>query len=129
MNQKYTIVVADKNSHVRELIKRELNKERYRVRSVKNCKEIFDLENDFSPIDLLIIDPDLPDIDGADLFRKLKNKAPQLPIVIHTYLSDNMIWVPSMFGVDYVEKNAGSIDHLKRIVKTRLIFKERSRTN
>jgi len=112
-----TITVVDKNSNVLELIKREFNIEEYEVIIVTDSGRLLEGNDDFRFMDLLIIDPDLPGMDVSDIYKKLEKRFPEVPIVIHTYLSEYLNKKPAVIGAIYVEKDGNSIDRLKRIAK------------
>jgi len=90
--------------------------EGYRVQLAKTGLEVinYTLEQDF--FDLLILDPDLPDIDKSFLLKKLGERIPPLPVVVHSFLSENGEQQDILTTVTFVEKKGSSIDHLKEIV-------------
>ncbi len=118
MKQQFDILIADRNPHVRDFLRRELSAAGYRVQTAVSGFQALQYATD-NPVDLLIVDPDLPDADSLLLLEKLAMSLPLLPIVVHTLLSDN---TPrsNKFGdsdiVAFVEKEAGSIEQLKKIV-------------
>lgn len=116
MRKGYNILIADRNPHVRELLRREMTLEGYRVQLAKTGLEVinYTLEQDF--FDLLILDPDLPDIDKSFLLKKLGERIPPLPVVVHSFLSENGEQQDILTTVTFVEKKGSSIDHLKEIV-------------
>lgn len=118
LKQQFDILIADRNPHVRDFLRRELNAVGYRVQSAVSGLQAFQYITD-NPVDLLIVDPDLPDSDSLSLLEKLATSLPLLPIVVHTLLSDNT-YRKNKFGsfdiAAFVEKEAGSIEQLKKIV-------------
>jgi len=112
----FTILIADRNRHVREFLKREMEAEGYRVRLAKSGREVLKLVYHHEPLDLLILDPDLPDADESSLLKKLQDRALNLPVVVHTFLTDyaNNPAVLSMAA--FVEKGGNSIERLKKVV-------------
>jgi len=117
MEDRFTILIADRNPHVREYLKREMAAEGYSIRLAENGKEVLKWSYDPEPLDLLILDPDLPDADGVALFARLSNRVPALPMVIHTFLSDFTPPATGVGDIAFVEKQGGSIESLKRIVE------------
>ena len=116
MREGFTILIADRNPHVRELLKREIVAEGYHVRLAENGREVLKWSYDSDPIDLLILDPDLPDIDESALLSHLADRIPALPMVIHTFLSDYTVPSGMSETVVYVEKGGGSIENLKQVI-------------
>ena len=112
----FTILIADRNPHVRKFLKREMLAAGYQVRLAENGREVLKIAFHQESLDLLILDPNLPDTDAAPLITQLQNRIPLLPIVVHTFLSEYPDPSDS-FGVDAViEKNGNSIENLKTVV-------------
>ena len=116
MREGFTILIADRNPHVRELLKREMVAEGYRVRLAENGRDVLKWSYDSIPLDLLILDPDLPDIDESALLSQLADRIPALPMVIHTFLSDYTVPSGISRTVTYVEKGGSSIENLKQVI-------------
>jgi len=112
----FNILIADRNPHVREFLKREMTADGYQVRLAENGRQLIKWAFNTESIDLLIVDPDLPDTDKASLFSKLRDRNPFLPVVIHTFLSDYNDHSDVFHEVFFVEKQGGSIDHVKKVV-------------
>ena len=116
MDKPHTILVADRNSHVREFLKRELMAEGYDILLAKSSREILKLAYRLQPLDLIILDLDLPDIDEESLFSKLQERIPLLPIVIHSFQSDGVKNSVNYEHVVFVEKKGNSIEKMKKVV-------------
>lgn len=116
MKQRHTILIADRNRHVREYIGREMMAEGYEVLLAGSSQDVLKHAYKPEPLDLLILDPDLPDSEGITLLEKIEDRIPSLPVVIHAFLSDYRN--DSIFSgvVAFVEKDASSIDRLKALV-------------
>ncbi|MDZ7582302.1 MAG: response regulator [Deltaproteobacteria bacterium] len=111
------ILIADRNPHVRRFLKRELEAEGYRVRLAESGVELLKWAFDPHPLDLVILDPDLPDTVARQLMDKLRNRKPPLPVVIHAFLSDYAA-APDMLDADaFVEKGGNSIESLKKAIR------------
>ena len=116
MKQIFTILIADRNPHVREFLKREMMADGYRVRLAENGRQLLKLVYHHDHLDLLIVDPDLPDIDVSSLLTKLQNRIPSLPVVVHTFLSDYSDHLDVLQAFPFVEKRGSSIERLKKVV-------------
>ncbi len=116
MEKEFKILVADRNQHVREFLKRELMAEGYRVRLAKNVQEIINKVYHTETLDLLILDPDLPGSDKLALLKKLQNRIPALPVVVHTYLADYTDYTNELSKLFFVEKSGNSVENLKKVV-------------
>ena len=117
---RFTILIADRNPHVRKYLKREMGAVGYRVRLAENGREVLKWSYAPDPLDLLILDPDLPDMDGSILLARLSDRIPALPMIIHAFLSDEEM--PANIGgeVAFVEKKGNSIEYLKTVVAAML---------
>ena len=116
MREGYNILIADRNPHVRELLRREMTIEGYQVQLAKTGREVINYTLRQDCFDLLIIDPDLPDTDESFLLKILGNHIPSLPVVVHSFLSEKNEQRDILTTVTFVEKRGSSIDHLKKIV-------------
>jgi len=116
VEKEFKILVADRNQHVREFLKRELMAEGYRVRLAKNVQEVINKVYHTETLDLLILDPDLPGTDKLALLKKLQNRIPALPVVVHTYLADYTDTTNELSKLFFVEKSGNSVENLKKVV-------------
>lgn len=116
MIKKFTILIADRNPHVREFLKREMAEEGYLVRLADSGSEVLRWSYSPEPLDLLILDPELPDVESAFLFHQLADRIPALPMVIHSFVSREELPKEACGEIAFVEKRGNSIDHLKMVV-------------
>jgi DNA-binding NtrC family response regulator len=116
VEKEFKILVADRNQRVREFLKRELMAEGYRVRLAKNVQEVLKKVYHPETLDLLILDPDLPGTDKLALLKKLQNRIPALPVVVHTYLTDYNDYTNELSKLAFVEKSGSSVESLKKMV-------------
>ena len=116
MKHKFSILIADRNPHVRELLRREMTAEGYKAHVAENGRQLIKSAFQNEQLDLVIVDPDLPDVDVPKLFAKLRGRIPSLPVVVHSFLSDYSEYSDVLFGMPFVEKQGRSIEHLKKVV-------------
>jgi DNA-binding NtrC family response regulator len=121
MKEEFNIIIADRNPHVREYLKREMIAEGYRVRLAKTGREVIKWVYHHEPVDLLILDPDLPDTNIISLFENLQNRIPALPVVVHAFLADSADFTMGSLEVVFVEKSGSSVERLKHAVAHILI--------
>lgn len=112
MKQNSDILIADRNPNVREFLRREMSAAGYRVSLAVSGIQALNYASSH-PVDMLIVDPDLPDADSVALLEKLRISAPSLPIVVHAFSADKF---DSSDIAAFIEKEAGSIEELKQIV-------------
>jgi DNA-binding NtrC family response regulator len=116
LGKTYSILVADRNRHVRDYLKRELAAEGYRVRLARTGREVLQWAFDEAPLDLVILDPNLSDERDLKVFEKILDRIPQLPVIVHGFFTDFNPPPGAASEVSFVEKRGGSIEELKRTV-------------
>ena len=116
MEKEFTICVADRNPRVREFLKREMMASGYRVRLAENGREAVRWCYHPEPIDLLILDPDFPDMEGSALMKKIRSRIPALPVILHTYPCDYENFASLFSEAIFVEKQGNSVERLKQLV-------------
>jgi DNA-binding NtrC family response regulator len=88
--KKIRILLTDRNRHVRELLRRELETEGYEVAVARDAQEILGLLARGEIPDVLILDLEIPYMTEANLLENLKGKYPSLPVIIHSFQPENM---------------------------------------
>ena len=116
MDKAHTILIADRNSRVRGFLQRELMAEGYDIQLAKCGREILKCAYRSQPLDLIIMDLDLPDVDQQSLFCKLQDRIPVLPIVIHAFQPEGAKSAVEYEYAVFVEKGGNSIEKLKKVV-------------
>lgn len=116
MEKRIIILVADRNRHVRELLKRELMEVGYRVFLAKTAQEIIDHLFQQQLPDLLIMDPDLPDSENLGALKQLPERFPSLPIILHMHSIDAVMGWGERNTIGVVEKTGSSIERVKTMV-------------
>jgi DNA-binding NtrC family response regulator len=115
-NKNFSILIADRNPHVRRLLERELKADGYQVRVADNGRGVLEWAYRLQPLDLIILDLDLPDIDEQTLFGNLQDRIPVLPIIIHSFQPDAIKLCVNYRHAVFVEKGENSIEKLKKAV-------------
>jgi DNA-binding NtrC family response regulator len=114
--KRYRVLIADKNPRIRKFLKREFTLAGYAVRLADNSESLLKIIYGPTRLDLLIIDPDMPDVDITCLSRKLSDRIPPLPVILHTLDPELISLQFSQTPAELVEKNGGSIENLKKTV-------------
>ncbi|MBF0099783.1 MAG: response regulator [Desulfobacterales bacterium] len=110
------ILIADRNPHVREFLKREIMVDGYQICLAKNCREVLKAVSHEKPIRLIIIDPDIPGADDFLILKMVKNRIPELPIIIHSHFTEYETYVKGLHRMVFVEKKGNSIEDLKTVI-------------
>lgn len=124
VTKRFRVLIADKNPRIRKYLKREFTMAGYVVRLAESSDQLLKLIYGPFRLDLLIIDPDLPDVDVSVLARKLQDRIPQLPVVLHTLEPDLKSGRLFLNRSQWVEKNGCSVDNLKKAVARMLADSE-----
>ena len=128
MEKNFTILIADRNRHVREFLKREMTAAGYEVCLAKSGREVLKWIYADQFLDLIILDLDLPDTSGKAILEKLENRIPALPVVVHAFLSDYSNHRAVLGSTVFVEKMGNSIEKLKKVVADILKNVQRRKT-
>ena len=115
-SQPFHIMISDTNHHVRDLLKRELEKEGYAVFCVGNGLDAYHTLCRSTLVDLMILDPELLYPYGHSLVFDVLDNNPTLQIIVHAY-PDFISGLKSGGNVHLVEKSATSIPLLKKIIR------------
>ena len=109
------ILVADDEMSIRLLYSEELKEEGYEVYLAANGKEALDIV-DRVPLDLVILDIKMPEMNGIEALRQIKEKQPDLPVLLSTaygeYRQDFATWASD----EYLVKSS-DLEDLKSTVK------------
>ena len=109
------ILIADRNRHVRDFLRRELSAEGYQVEVARDGREVLDRINGEGPPHLLILDLEIPYLDESEVWARLKDRQPPLPVVIHTFLPEYPTNLTLPIAAAFLEKK-GDTDLLKAVV-------------
>lgn len=110
------ILVTDVNSHVRDLLKREFQQDGYTVYLAKNGAEARQVLFGPDPLDLIVLDPELPAVPGRSLLRLIQDRIPPVRVIVHTYPEFADV-LEEGSNVEFVEKSAASIRPLRDMIR------------
>lgn len=108
------ILVVDDEKNILKLYQVELEDEGYTVvtaNSGKEAIEVFEKENP----DIVTLDILMPDMDGIQVLRQMKEKKPQIPVIMLTaydYRDDFSVWVSDAYVV-----KSSDLSSLKATIK------------
>jgi DNA-binding response OmpR family regulator len=112
----FTILIADRNPHVREFLRRELMAEGYRVQVARNGREVLRMTDVDDPPELLILDLDMPYVSGLTILEELENRKSPLPVMIHTFRMEYENHPAVQRAAGFWEKRGDNIDGFKATV-------------
>ncbi len=114
-NNHCKILIADRNRHVREFLRRELGAEGYQVEVVRDGRELLARLGGAEPPHLLILDLEIPYLDELEVWDRLKDRQPPLPVIIHSFLPEYPTQLTVPLAAAFLEKK-GDTDELKAVV-------------
>lgn len=115
MSEPIRILVADRNRHVRELLRRELAAEGYLVQVAKDGQEVELALNGREPPHLLILDLEIPYLEEVEALPQLRGRPAQLPVIIHSFPPDAPDGPQALPVAAFLEKKEDT-DRLKELV-------------
>lgn len=117
--ESYHILIADPIPAARQLLKAEMIGEGYRVHLADSGRGIIDTIGQYrhlDPIDLVVLDLNLPGKGKLALLKQLKQRYPHLPVVIHSFIADYREQRAWPAGIHKVRKGGHSMMELKHTV-------------
>ena len=112
MNEKFTLLIADRNRNIREFLQRELVTDGYRVLLACDGRQVVKIIEKEAP-DLLIVDLDIPYADELRVFERLQDANQSIPLLVHTLPSGDTTNSFLQRAAGFVEKDGNNITNLK----------------
>lgn len=109
------ILIIDDEDSIHLLYSEEFEEEGYEVYGALSGEAALDKLNDISP-DLVILDINMPGMDGIEVLRKIKEINPNLPVILSSAYQEFKQDLASWASDDYIVKSA-NLDELKAAVK------------
>jgi two-component system KDP operon response regulator KdpE len=109
------VVIVDADKGTRRLLRQVLEPQAYRVFEADNAESGLEEAAQWRP-DVVILDPDLPDLDGLSLVRRLRewSRAPVLVLSVRDREVDKVVALDAGAN-DYLTKPFGSAELLARL--------------
>ena len=108
------VLISDINHHVRDFLRRELEKEGFSVCSARDSLEMLRLLQEDPAIKTVVLDSQFLTINDQ-LLEKITNTFPALHIILHTYADQRENLLPAA-RLHVVEKSGSSINALKKLL-------------
>ena len=99
------VLLVDDETEVTELLSYSLRKEPYTIRTASSGQEALSLFEK-EPVDILVTDIKMPQMDGLELIARMRSKQPDLLVIVISAHGDVDIAVRAMKGgaVDFLQK-------------------------
>lgn len=109
------ILVVDDEESIHLLYSEEFEEEGYEVYGAMSGEEGLGKLSKISP-DLVILDINMPEMNGIEVLRKIKEMNPDLPVILSSAYQEFKQDLASWASDDYIVKSA-NLDELKAAVK------------
>lgn len=131
MNERLNILVLDDEPRVRNEIEEFLNRKDYRIYTAARPSEAFGIAEEEN-VDIVILDIKLPEMDGLQVLKKLKEKHTELEVIMISGHGDmnSVIEAMRLGAADFFQKPFrlfeinGSIERTKRYIRLQKKIKE-----
>lgn len=117
-DKKNKILLVDDEESIHILYKEELEEEGYEVESVLDGEAALKSFEEYKP-DLVILDINMPGMDGIEVLRRMKQNRPQVPVILSSAYPEYKQDLGSWASDDYIVKSF-NLDDLKNSVKKHL---------
>lgn len=112
------ILLVDDEESIHLLYREELEEDGYEVHSALSGEEALEKLSIISP-DLVILDINMPGINGIDVLRRMKERNPQLPVILCSAYQEFKQDLASWASDAYIVKSA-NLEELKAAVHKHL---------
>ncbi len=116
------ILIVDDDVFVREMLSSILEASGYTIVMAENGLEALEKYIADSTIDLIVSDVNMPEMDGIQLIKEVRNQGLEVPIIMVTGVSDISVAVDALSSgaIDYVLKDEGIEETINITVKRAL---------
>ena len=115
---KKRILVVDDEEGIQLLYREEFEDEGYEVVSAYNGDEALVIFGEKTP-DLVILDINMPGMNGIEVLRRMKETHPHLPVILSSAYQEYKQDIGSWASEEYIVKSA-NLDDLKEAVRKHL---------
>jgi len=115
LQMKNTILLADGDPAVRRMLSRLLAEENYFVVSAQNADQMFEVWS-HSPVDLVLLDLDVPEKNGWEMFQRFRTLHPAIAIIAITS-QPNQIFPALASGVGALMEKPLDLPKLLRVIR------------
>lgn len=112
---KKRILLVDDEEGIQLLYREEFEEEGYDVTTALNGEEALEKFNQ-DPPDLVILDINMPGMNGIEVLRRMKEINPDLPVILSTAYQEYKQDLGTWASEDYIVKSA-NMDELKNAVR------------
>ena len=118
MENQRVILIADRNPRIRDFVQRELKSDGHWVFAAENGDQLKNWLCRPGRIDVLVIDPDMPGVEGDLHLNRMLAMRPNLAVILHCLASDSSLRFSDRPNMLLIEKSGQSVDLLKQKIRT-----------
>ncbi|MGL5271127.1 MAG: response regulator [Selenomonadaceae bacterium] len=109
MEQKFRVLITDDSSLLRRKLRGDLEQLGCEVSEAKNGKEAI-MEALTAPLDVIILDIVMPEVDGVEALRAIRQARPDLPVLMLSSAgsSKHIIESLQLGAIDFIQKPYGT---------------------
>src|SRR5258708_4064887 len=124
-----TVLVVDDDANPRESLELALDKNGYKVLSAADAREALGIL-DRSPVDVVVTDLRMPDLDGLQFYQFVRQRAPSVPVIMISGQASVEAAVSAMRDgvVDFLTKPF-SLTEIRRVIARALANRRLAREN
>ena len=115
------ILIVERNPRMRDFLRREFAKHNLQVEGASSGTEMF-RKMEEAPFHLLVLDVNTAEAAGRDLLRRLADRYPDIPVILHTYLQD-LAEDPALSRITAMVEKSGNPEDLTSMVRS--VFEDR----
>ena len=108
------ILLVDDEENIHLLYREELEDAGYEVHSAMNGEEALKAHTDLRP-DLVILDINMPGMNGIEVLRKLKEASPEMPVILSSAYQEFKQDLSSWASDDFIVKSADMRELLEAV--------------
>ncbi|MGB9712606.1 MAG: response regulator [Dissulfurimicrobium sp.] len=117
-DEKKKILIVDDEESIHLLYKEELEEEGYEIQSAMNGDDALRYFDSYRP-DLVVLDINMPGMDGIEVLRQMKQKRPATPVILSSAYPEYKQDLASWASDDYIVKSF-NLTELKSSIKKHL---------
>jgi len=115
MEERFTILIADRNRRIRQFLKREFASDGYRVLLAEDRNDLLRIVRRDDTLDLLILDDEMLVPEESRIVERLSNRVPRLPFIVHSH-STECVEESLARGAAALVQKKGNVGELKDAV-------------
>jgi DNA-binding NtrC family response regulator len=117
MSKRHRILIAERNPHIRGYLTRELSAAGYDALPVKTLSELHHWVVSNQPMDLLVLDPNLPEDGLTQSLETLLVQLQTIPVIFHCLPGDCPLYLRKRDRSIFIEKTGTSLTALKACIQ------------